>query len=335
MNTLDNQIFLQGNGVSRILNSRVLQSPLAGITDSIFRKLVRSWAPEVLVFTEMVNAHSLELGHGEEKLKELSQESGPIAVQIFDFRPDAMAFAAKRAEEAGAFLIDINMGCPVKKIAHKGGGSGLLKDPLLAANIVKAVANAVQIPVTVKTRLGWCNESAKPIEFSLLMQESGAQMITIHGRTRQEHFSGKANWEAIRSIKEALSIPVIANGDVRTPDEAKACLSLTKADGIMIGRGSMGAPWLAGQIDSSLRGDSLLKTPNTKEKLEIARNQLLALVKQKGSHGLLIARKHLSWTCRGFNGAEDLRYELMRAKTAEEAITLLNNQIAVIGPQKN
>ena len=154
-NTKQTCIFLPGNGVRRTITCRVLQSPLAGVSDRIFRGLVRRWSPSALLFTEMVNASSLGLGYQHEKINGLSMEDGPIGVQLFDHRPKAMAEAAQRAEQAGAFLIDINMGCPVKKIAKKGGGSGLIRDPNLAIRILEAVTNAVSIPVTVKTRLGW------------------------------------------------------------------------------------------------------------------------------------------------------------------------------------
>ena len=330
MDTYLPKISLPGVGTSRILKSIVIQSPLAGISDQVFRNLVRRWAPESLLFTEMVNAKSLELGHGLSKLDEISKEEGPIGVQIFDYRPKEMADAAKRAEEAGAFLVDINMGCPVKKIARKGGGSGLLKEPLLAAEIVKKVKDAVKIPVTVKTRIGWSTESANPIEFALLMQDSGAQMLTLHGRTREQGFSGNANWETIQKVKNILSIPVIANGDIRTPKDAIQCLKITGADGIMIGRGSMGSPWLVGEIDAALRGDQNLKIPNTIDRLEITKEHLLSLVKAKGDHGLLIARKHMNWSCQGFEGASTLRSSLMRAKTASEAEKLIENKIITL-----
>jgi tRNA-dihydrouridine synthase len=159
---LQTPIHLPGNGTCRQLHSRVLQSPLAGVTDKIFRGLVRRWSRDSLLFTEMVNATSLELGHDNGKMDDLKAEHGPIAVQLFDHRPQAMADAARRAEQAGAFLIDINMGCPVRKIAKKGGGSGLIRDPDLATQIVEAVVEAVSIPVTVKTRLGWCGTSSDP-----------------------------------------------------------------------------------------------------------------------------------------------------------------------------
>ena len=320
-------IILPGNGTRRKINCPILQSPLAGISDQIFRKFVRRWAPDALLFTEMVNANSLELGHGKEKLEELSQEKGPIGVQLFDYRPDAMAKAAKRAEEAGAFLIDINMGCPVKKVARKGGGSGLLRDQALATQIVSEVVKSVQIPVTVKTRLGWCEKSSDPVNFGLSLQDAGAQLLTIHGRTREQGFKGKSNWLAIAKVKEALSIPVIANGDINNPKDALNCLQITGADGVMIGRGSMGAPWLIGQMHAALQGKKLIEEPSPKDRLNIAIEHLNDLLEKKGDHGLLIARKHLKWTCTGFQGSTSFQKSLLKATTPKEAIYLLKNKL--------
>jgi nifR3 family TIM-barrel protein len=248
---------LTGRGIPRSLRCRVLQSPLAGVSDRIFRELVRRWAPDALLFTEMVNATSLELGHGRRKVEELAEEAGPIGVQLFDHRPAAMAEAARRAEAAGAFLVDINMGCPVKKIARKGGGSGLIRDPELAARIVDTVAAAVAIPVTVKTRLGWCgasgnDTSAGAVSWCRQLESAGAQLLTLHGRTREQGFKGRADWGAITAVKHALAIPVIANGDINSPEDALRCLAETGADGVMVGRGTMGAPWLVGQLDAAL-----------------------------------------------------------------------------------
>ena len=321
---------LAGNGSPRQLHCRVLQSPLAGVSDRIFRGLVRRWAPDALLFTEMVNATSLELGHGRQKVEELAAEAGPIGVQLFDHRPAAMAEAARRAEAAGAFLIDINMGCPVKKIARKGGGSGLIRDPELAARIVETVAAAVRIPVTVKTRLGWCGDAGSPaglrqraVVWARQLESAGAQLLTLHGRTREQGFKGQADWAAIAAVKQALTIPVIANGDINGPDDALRCLELTGADGVMVGRGTMGAPWLVGQLDAVLSGRPIPPTPGPSEKLALAAWQLQALVAAKGDHGLLIARKHLSWTCTGFAGAPQLRHALMRAPTPAGALALL------------
>ena len=321
---------LAGHGTPRELRCRVLQSPLAGVSDRIFRGLVRRWAPEALLFTEMVNATSLELGHGLQKVEELSLEQGPIGVQLFDHRPASMADAARRAEAAGAFLIDINMGCPVKKIAKKGGGSGLIRDPELASRIVETVAAAVSIPVTVKTRLGWCGSDADPVSWCQQLEGAGAQLLTLHGRTREQGFKGVADWSAIAAVKQALRIPVIANGDVNSAADALRCLEATGADGVMVGRGSMGAPWLVGQIDAALSGRPIPPSPGALERLALAREQLLALVEAKGDHGLLIARKHMGWTCTGFSGAPQLRHALMRAPTPIEALTLLDQAMETL-----
>ena len=320
-------IFLPGNGTSRSLECPIIQSPLAGISDQIFRKFVRRWSPKALLFTEMVNAKSLELGHGEEKVIELSEESGPIGVQLFDHQPESMIDAAIKSESLGAFLIDINMGCPVRKIARKGGGSALLKDPKLAQEIVKKVSRAITIPLTVKIRLGWCENTTDPISFALGLQDAGAQLLTVHGRTRKQGFSGNANWEAIAKIKKSLNIPVIANGDIKNSKDAITCLEITNADGVMIGRASMGAPWLVGQIDEELKNNQTFKPPDAKMKISLSLEHLKLLVSKKGNHGLLIARKHMNWTCRGFEGSSSLRHKLVRADTPNDAIKLLENEL--------
>ena len=324
-------LLLPGRGTPRELTCRVLQSPLAGVSDRIFRGLVRRWAPEALLFTEMVNATSLELGHGRGKVEELSEENGPIGVQLFDHRPEAMADAARRAEDAGAFLIDINMGCPVRKIARKGGGSGLIREPDLAARIVDSVVRAVRLPVTVKTRLGWCGSDADPVAWCRQLQDAGAQLLTLHGRTREQGFKGTADWQAIGEVRQALTIPLIANGDINSPDDARRCLALTGAEGVMVGRGTMGAPWLVGQIDAALAGRPVPPTPDPLERLALAREHLIALVEARGDHGLLIARKHMGWTCTGFPGAPRLRHALMRAPTPADALALLDAQRLSLG----
>lgn len=301
----------------------VLQSPLSGVSDRCFRQLVRRWAPDALLFTEMVNATSLELGFGRYKVEELADEIGPVGVQLFDHRPTALAEAARRAEASGAVLIDINMGCPVRKIARKGGGSALIRSPDLAAKIVESVANAVKLPVTVKTRLGWCNSSANPLGFALLLQEAGAQRLCLHGRTREQGFKGRADWHAIAAVRQQLRIPVIANGDITSPNDALNCLAITGAAGVMVGRASMGAPWLVGRLQAVLNGAPDPGEPTSYERLTLARDHLQMLLAEKGEHGLMIARKHLSWTCIGFPGAPQLRHALMRAATAEATQSLL------------
>jgi nifR3 family TIM-barrel protein len=329
MAKLSPPLALAGNGTPRHLRCRVLQSPLAGVSDQVFRGLVRRWAPDALLFTEMVNATSLELGHGRRKVEELAEEIGPIGVQLLDHRPGVMAEAARRAEAAGAFLIDINMGCPVKKIARKGGGSSLIRDPDLAVRIVETVAAAVAIPVTVKTRLGWCHaetsQGASPaVAWCQRLQEAGAQMITLHGRTREQGFRGHADWPAIAAVKRALTIPMVANGDINCPADALRCLAITGADGVMVGRGTMGSPWLVGQIASALAGQPVPPTPGPADRLALALEQLESLLARHGDHGLLIARKHLAWTCTGFDGAPQLRHALMAAASPAAALALLD-----------
>lgn len=320
---------LEGSGVSRLLSCRVLQSPLAGVSDRIFRGLVRRWAPDALLFTEMVHATRLERGQGRQRMEDLAEESGPIGVQLYDHHPAAMAEAARRAEAAGAFLVDINMGCPVRKVARKGGGSGLMRDPELAARIVAAVASAVAIPVTVKTRLTWegTEPSAARTEAASAwcerLQEAGARLLTLHGRSREQGMAGLADWSAIAAVKRRLRIPLIANGDIRDPADAERCLAITGADGVMVGRGSLGAPWLVGQIAAVLAHRPLPPAPGPRERLALAAEQLDALLAERGDHGLLVARRSLGWACTGFPGADALRQNLLRASTPAEAMALL------------
>ena len=316
---MHNSLIIKGKGVSREIKSKVIQSPLAGVTDKIFRKFIRRWAPESLLFTEMVNATSLNLGYGVEKINQISKEEGPIGIQLFDNRPNSIADAAKESESSGAYIIDINMGCPVKKIARKGGGSALLKDPSLAIEIVKKISKAVKIPISVKTRIGWSNKNENIKEFLLRLQDAGANMFTIHGRTREQGFNGKADWKFIRKIKEEIEIPVIANGDIYNVNDAIQCLKITKADGIMIGRGVLGSPWIIGEIDSALKGLENFKKPTIEEKLYLIIEHIDELTFEKGKHGLLLARKHISWTCKDFDGAQRLRKILVKAERPEEA----------------
>jgi len=262
---MSSNIKLKGSGVNRIITSKVMLSPLAGVTDNIFRRLVRKWAPNSLLFTEMINASSLKQGFGNMKIKQLELEKGPVGVQIFDNRLFAVSEAAKQAEDYGAYVIDINMGCPVKKIAKKGGGSALIKDRKLAIELVKKVSKAVDVPVTVKTRLGWDSKEENIEDFLFMLQDAGATMITLHGRTRKQGFSGKSDWEMIGRLKSLLEIPVIANGDIKNPDDAHNCLKKTNADGVMIGRGILGSPWKIGEIDYAIRENKILKNQTQKK----------------------------------------------------------------------
>jgi len=332
---MSSNIKLKGRGFNRIITSKVMLSPLAGVTDNIFRKIVRKWAPDSLLFTEMINASSLKQGFGNMKIKQLELEKGPVGVQIFDNRLFAVSEASKKAEDFVAYVININMGCPVKKIAKKGGGSALIKDKTLAIELVKNVVKAVKVPVTVKTRLGWNSKEENIEDFLFKLQDAGATMITLHGRTRKQGFSGYSDWEMIGRLKKLLEIPVIANGDFKNPEDALNCLKKTNADGVMIGRGILGSPWKIGEIDYALRENKNFKEPNTEEKQYLIIEHLDELIKEKGDHGLLIARKHISRTCKDFKGASNLRNNLVRAVDKNEVKNLINKMIKTLNNEKN
>ncbi|MGL5796556.1 MAG: tRNA dihydrouridine synthase DusB, partial [Waterburya sp.] len=271
---------------SVVINSRVFQSPLSGVTDLVFRRLVRHYADQSMLYTEMVSAR--EIHHLQElpKIMAISADEDPISIQLFDCRPDFMAEAAQKAVAEGANTIDINMGCPVNKITKKGGGSFLLRQPEVAEAIVKTVVEAVDVPVTVKTRIGWDDTEINIIDFARRMEAQGAKMLTLHARTRAQGYNGTARWEWIAKVKQALSIPVIANGDIFSVEAAIKCLELTNADGVMCSRGSLGYPFLVGEIDHYLKTGSKLPPPSTVTQLQCAKEHLLGLWQYKGQQGI-------------------------------------------------
>jgi tRNA-dihydrouridine synthase B len=313
------------------LHSRVLQSPLSGVTDLVFRRLVRRFAPTSMLYTEMV--HASQVCHVQElpKIMEIDPEEHPISIQLFDCRPDFLAAAAKKAVAEGADTIDINMGCPVNKITKKGGGSSLLRDQKTAEAIVTAVVNAVEVPVTVKTRIGWDDQEITILDFAQRMQDAGAQMITIHARTRAQGYTGEARWEWIGQVKEKLTIPVIANGDIVSLESAVQCLEQTGADGVMCSRGTLGYPFLVGEIDYFLKTGDRKPTPTLAERLTCAKEHLQLLYAYKGDRGIQQARKHMSWYAVGFPGAAELRNRLCLINSVEEGLDLLEG--AILGLQ--
>ena len=310
------------------LNSRVFQSPLSGVTDLVFRRLVRRHAPESMIYTEMVSASELHHRQHPPPLMDIGPNEQPIGIQLFDCRPDFMAEAAEKAVAAGAKMVDINMGCPVNKITKKGGGSSLLRQPEVAEAIVKAVVGAVKIPVTVKTRLGWNDDEINILDFAQRLQDAGAMMLTLHGRTRAQGYQGKADWEWIAKVKAALTIPVVANGDIFSVESAYQCLALTNADGVMCSRGTLGYPFLVGEIDHFLRTGETLAPTTPVQRLECAKEHLKGLWEYKGQRGIFQSRKHLAWYCKGFNGASELREKLSRIDSLEEGSLLIDEAIA-------
>lgn len=313
---------------SLTVHSRVLQSPLSGVTDLVFRRLVRRFAPESMLYTEMVHASQVCHVKTLPKLMEIDAQERPISIQLFDCRPDFLAEAARRAVAEGADTVDINMGCPVNKITKKGGGSSLLRDPKTAEAIVRAVVQAVSVPVTVKTRIGWDDDEITILDFAQRMQAAGAQMITVHARTRVQGYTGAAQWDWITRVKEVLTIPVIANGDINSVAAAVQCLAQTGADGVMCSRGTLGYPFLVGEIDAFLKTGKLRPAATIQERLDCAKEHLQALYAYKGDRGIQQARKHMAWYATGFPGAAELRNQLCLIQTVEDGLRLLDRAIA-------
>ncbi|BAY36445.1 dihydrouridine synthase TIM-barrel protein nifR3 [Nostoc sp. NIES-2111] len=306
------------------VNSRVLQSPLSGVTDMVFRRLVRRYAPDSMMYTEMVNATGLHYVKQLPKIMEVDPNERPISIQLFDCRPDFLAEAAVKAVAEGADTIDINMGCPVNKITKNGGGSSLLRQPEVAEAIVREVVKAVDVPVTVKTRIGWNDKEITILDFAKRMEDAGAQMITVHGRTRAQGYNGNARWEWIARVKEILSIPVIGNGDIFSVEAAVKCLEDTGADGVMCSRGTLGYPFLVGEIDHFLKTGEILPAPTPIQRLECARDHLQALWEYKGDRGVRQARKHMTWYAKGFVGAAELRGQLSVIETVQQGLDLID-----------
>lgn len=309
------------------VNSRVLQSPLSGVTDLVFRRLVRRYAPESMLYTEMVHASRLQHLKEIPIIMEIDPNERPVSIQLFDCRPHFLAEAAQKAVAEGANTVDINMGCPVNKITRKGGGSSLLRQPEVAEEIVREIVKAVNVPVTVKTRIGWDDAEITILDFAVRMQNAGAQMITVHGRTRAQGYTGNARWEWIGKVKQVLNIPVIANGDIFSVESAVRCLEETGADGVMCSRGTLGYPFLVGEIDYFLKTGEILAAPTPIQRLECAKEHLEALYEYKGERGIYQARKHMAWYAKGFVGASELRGELNKIETVEQGVELLNKAI--------
>ncbi|MGK7874334.1 MAG: tRNA dihydrouridine synthase DusB [Xenococcaceae cyanobacterium] len=312
------------------VNSRVLQSPLSGVTDLVFRRLVRRYASESMMYTEMVSAREIDHLKQPPKIMEIDPNEQPISIQLFDCRPDFMAEAAQKAVAEGAKTVDINMGCPVNKITKKGGGSSLLRQPEVAEAIVREVTEAVDLPVTVKTRIGWNDREINILEFAQRMQDAGAKMLTLHGRTRAQGYNGTARWEWIGRVKKILSIPVIANGDIFSVEAAVRCLKQTGADGVMCSRGTLGYPFLVGEIDYFFKTGKTLPPPTLIERLECAKEHLQGLWEYKGDRGIRQSRKHMAWYSKGFAGASELRDKLSRIESVEQGCELIDGAIARI-----
>ncbi|MGI6492720.1 MAG: tRNA dihydrouridine synthase DusB [Pelotomaculum sp.] len=306
------------------LANQVIAAPMAGITDKTFRILAKE-AGCGLVYTEMVSDQALLYGNVKTgAIMDIAGETGPVAVQIFGSEPDYMSRAAAIVESRGAALIDINMGCPTPKIVKNGEGCALMREPERAVRIVKAVVERVKLPVTVKMRKGWDEKTVNAVELAQAVAEAGAAAITIHGRTRAQFYSGKADWSIIRAVKEAVKVPVIGNGDIWSPDDARAMLEETGCDAVMIGRASLGNPWIFSRTVHFLKCGELLPGPRPAELLAMARRHLELLVQFKGERvAVWEMRKHAAWYTKGLRGAARLRDLINKARSREEITGLL------------
>lgn len=308
------------------LSAPFIMAPMAGITDLPFRKLCRAQGAGLAV-SEMVNAQENLWGTDKSRNRIVTEgESLPISIQILGTEPEDMANAAQYNVSLGADIIDINMGCPAKKVCKKAAGSALMRDEALVHDILTAVVDAVDVPVTLKIRTGWDHENKNALSIAHIAENVGIQALTIHGRTRQDGFSGEAEYETIREIKSQVSIPVIANGDITNVDKAHRVLEMTKADAVMIGRGAFGNPWIFRSLVEARD-----YRPTTDEIYEVITTHLNGLYQLYGDEkGVRVARKHLLWYSSWFDNAKDWRTTLMSARCRDEQhhilISLINNQ---------
>lgn len=292
------------------IDKPVFLAPMTGVTDVPFRRLVKRYGAG-LVFSEMIASRPMLEQYKRNKNSATAYaEEFPMAVQLAGCEPDIIAEAAKVNEDQGAAIIDLNFGCPVKKVVNNFAGSALMKDEKLSAQIIEAAVKAVSVPVTVKMRLGWDEQSINAPRLARIAQDLGVKMITVHGRTRNQLYNGNANWHAVAAVKNAVSIPVIVNGDVVDAQSARTALEQSGADGVMIGRGSYGRPWIIRQIIDSFAG----KTPKSPSLAEIAALVLEhydMMIDHYGTYGGVgIARKHIGWYCKELPGADEFRAKI-------------------------
>lgn len=311
-----------------IPKNRVFLAPMAGVTDSAFRRICTEYGAG-LVYSEMISAKGIHYGDKKTKLlMKLYPEEQPAGIQIFGSDIDIMSEFAENADKTDAQFIDINMGCPTPKIVNNGDGSALMKDPVLAGKIIRAVSDKCRKPVTVKIRKGWDENSQNAVLMAKTAEENGAAAICIHGRTRSEFYSGRADWDIIRRIKKEVNIPVIGNGDIFSAGDAKDMFDYTNCDAVMIARGSQGNPFIFRQINEYLNYGYVKYLPEPEEKIETAIRQIKMLCEEKGEVcGVKESRKHIAWYIKGMKNSAKLKDKIFKTTKMEEMIDILENYI--------
>lgn len=308
------------------LKNNLIVAPMAGVTDRPFRMLCKSMGAGMAV-SEMVSSNSLL--YGSEKTKRRANHEGevdPISVQIVGADPKMLARAAQYNVDEGAQIIDINMGCPAKKICNVMAGSALLQDETLVAQILEAVVNAVAVPVTLKIRTGWDKQNRNAIRIAQIAEASGIQALAIHGRTRACAYTGDAEYDTITAVKANVNIPVIANGDITTPEKARYVLQQTGADAVMIGRAAQGRPWLFREIEHFIKTGTHLPAPQVNEVHRVLLKHVYELYSFYGEHtGLRVARKHISWYTKGLIGSAHFRHHMNRLESSAEQLMAVND----------
>lgn len=309
------------------LANPVILAPMAGVTDLPFRLLAKEMGCG-LVYSEMVSDKGLIYDNAHtKKMLAIDERERPVALQIFGSEPESMGQAAGIVAAAGADIIDINMGCPTLKIVKNGEGSALMKTPELAYRIIAAVvAAAGDVPVTVKFRKGWDEKSVNAVEIAKCAEQAGASAVSVHGRTREQFYSGTADWSIIRAVKQAVKIPVIGNGDIRSPQDARRMLTETGCDGIMIGRGAQGNPWIFRQVSHYLATGEILPAPGLNERIDMLLRQLDMLVEHKGEYiGIREMRSHAAWYTKGLPKSAELRLKFNQAISRDDFVNIMEN----------